>query len=227
MAVGAQQGSTPVPDPTTLTTEQLRRELASLRETLEARMSGADRVVNMLKEGLDERQEYIDAAVHHLRELHEEKFRGIDKQFFERDTRGQKSEVESKAALAAALQAAKELSVEQNKSSAESIAKSEAATNKQIEQMGVQMASDKNAANDKIDDLKQRLTIVESRKAGGDATKDDNRANIALIVAVLTAAVAVIAFMYSTTHVNSTTGSINPATPQVIVVPAPKPGTPP
>jgi hypothetical protein len=40
-------GWQPIPDPTKLTTEQLRRELATLREILETRLHGMDRATKL------------------------------------------------------------------------------------------------------------------------------------------------------------------------------------
>src|SRR5580658_3724506 len=62
-------------------------------------------------------------------------FAGIQTQFIERDTRVEQTAKGSKEALDAALQAAKEAVGEQNKSNSVAIAKSEAATNKQMDQL--------------------------------------------------------------------------------------------
>ncbi len=42
------QNVVPVPDPTALTTEQLRRELGALREVIEARLNGMDMANKLL-----------------------------------------------------------------------------------------------------------------------------------------------------------------------------------
>lgn len=41
-----EQKNVPIPDPSTLTTEALRRDISALRETLEARMDGREHVVD-------------------------------------------------------------------------------------------------------------------------------------------------------------------------------------
>lgn len=87
------------------------------------------------------------AGQHALREIHEqklnsladthaEKLNRIQTQFRERDVRTERSSKDSEVAVDAALQAAKEAVGEQNKSSALAIAKSEAATTKEIDQLG-------------------------------------------------------------------------------------------
>jgi hypothetical protein len=122
-----------------------------------------------------------------LQRLHEEKFRSVAIQFVERDTRTEQTSRDSKVAVDAALQAAKEAVGEQNKSSAMAIAKSEAATTKQIDQIGVIIQTNTAGFNDKIDDIKSRLTIIE-----GKATGAGNLWGIIVGVAGLVSAAAVI-----------------------------------
>lgn len=134
--------NTPVPDPTSLTTDQLRREIMALRELQESRMDGE-------------------------RRLNEERFHGIETQFLERDKRTEQTTHDNKVAVDAAFAAAKEAVGEQNKSNAASITKSEAAFTKQIDQTGVLLNAVAKATDEKIEDLKTRLTTIESRKSGG------------------------------------------------------------
>jgi hypothetical protein len=110
-----------------------------------------------------------------LQELHDEKFNSIQKQFTERDTRTEQTYKDSKVAVDAALQAAKETVGEQNRSAALSIAKSETSTNKQIDQLGVLITTTVQGLNDKIDDLKERLTRLEGHTAGSKDTSTDWR----------------------------------------------------
>jgi hypothetical protein len=160
----------PVPDPTTLTTDQLRREIGALREILQTRISAIDARMDLIQQNLDRRHGDIISEVAHLRILHEEKFHSIAIQFSERDTRTEQTSRDSKVAVDAALQAAKEAVGEQNKSSALAIAKSEAATTKQIDQIGVILNATASGLNDKIDDIKNRLTLIEGRSKGiGDS----------------------------------------------------------
>lgn len=139
---------TPVPDPTTLTTQSLLREIAGLRELLEARLST------------------VSLAVNQLEELHQEKFNSIAIQFRERDTRAEQSAKDSKIAVDAALQAAKEAVGEQNKSSALAIAKSESATMKQIDQIASLITTLNKSLDDKVVDIKDRMTLIEGHSKG-------------------------------------------------------------
>src|SRR6185369_13411363 len=144
-------GSRPVPDPTLLTTQQLIRENLWLREVLETRLTGIqeanllrqnntnarfeayDKAIKLLQDISDKFPGRIDEKINSLKEVHEEKFASIQVQFRERDVRTEQSSKDSKVAVDAALQAAKEAVGEQNKSSALTIAKSEASMTKQID----------------------------------------------------------------------------------------------
>lgn len=213
-------GMIPVPDPTILTTQQLVGAVSSLREILEARIFGMEKLIEQLvkqEHGLntlienklealtqiqnekfrsieiqfkerDTRNEQttrdnrlaVDAALQaakeagaaidektaHLQALHGERFHSISTQFIERDVRTEQTSRDSKVAVDAALQAAKEAVGEQNRSSALAIAKSEAATVKQIDQQGLLIQTATGALNDKIEDIKDRLTRIEGMGVG-------------------------------------------------------------
>jgi hypothetical protein len=156
----------PIPDPTILTTQQLGTAVSSLREIIEARLDAMDKAIVLIQNKADRVPSEVDVAVAHLESLHEEKFRSIATQFRERDTRAEQSSRDSKVAVDAALQAAKEAVNEQNKSNAVAISKSEASFIKQIDQMGTIINTMASSLNDKIDDLKARLTAIEGQKKG-------------------------------------------------------------
>jgi DNA polymerase III delta prime subunit len=223
--MNGEEGSRPNPDPTLLTTAQLLREIATLKEhmnsetsalraILDARMDGMDRVIQSLQRESARSQEKTDATVDHLKVLHEEKFKSIQTQFVERDTRTEQTAKDSKVAVDAALQAAKEAVGEQNKSSALAIAKSEAATTKQIDLLGETIGTQTKNLNDKIDDLKERLGNIESRKLGGAEAHAAGITNAQLAVAVFSVLVGIAAVVISVR-----TGGSDSKPPQVLVVP--------
>lgn len=90
-----------------------------------------------------------------LSSLMMEKFRGVEQNFSGRDT-----------ALAAALLAQKTSVEELNKSNALSAAKSEAGFDKRIEGISTLMAAQNKGSDDKITDLKDRITAMEARGKG-------------------------------------------------------------
>ena len=106
----------------------------------------------------------------HLRTEHEEKFKSIATQFTERDIRTEQTARDSKVAVDAALQAQKEAAGAQNESNAASISKSEAAFTKQIDQIGVIINTTTKGTDEKIEDIKTRITQIEGRATGrGDS----------------------------------------------------------
>ena len=188
--------SKPDPDPTVLTTQALFREINQvqalldahmdgLEGTLSARITAIDRDVDRLQLAVEQEPANTGALISTLRDLHEEKFKSIQVQFVERDTRTEQTSRDSKVAVDAALQAAKEAVGEQNKSSALAIAKSEASTTKQIDQQGLLIASSTQGLDDKIDDIKDRLTRIEGKDIGTRVTHEDNRGLIVVSIAAL------------------------------------------
>jgi cation transport regulator ChaB len=166
-----------VTDPTALTTQQLFREIGTAREigetliyginqNITTRIDGMDKAIELLQTSTDRTPNMVSASIERLQELHEEKFESITTQFKERDTRTEQTSRDSKVAVDAALQAAKEAVGEQNKSNALAIAKSEATFTKQIDQIGVLISTMQKGIDDKIDDIKTRLQAIESRKLG-------------------------------------------------------------
>ncbi len=171
----------PIPDPTKLTTDQLRREIAALREILETRAEGQDKFISTLETTVNQRQSQIDAAAEHLKELltektetlradvigklerhvgeTAEKFTGVGAQFSERDTRTDQRAGDTKLAVDAAFAAAKEAT-----------SKIELGFTKQIDSMVLAMDtlaknldSKINDVKDMINDTKGRMTAIESR----------------------------------------------------------------
>ena len=225
-------GSTPVPDPTLLTTAQLNREIEALREVLTAesagrsailaaRLDGMDTAIKLRREVVDAYPNLIDREVRNLRELHEEKFNGIDKQFKERDTRTEQSAAAVKIAVDAALQAQKESVGEQNKSSALAIAKSDASTTKQIDQQGILITNMNNALDEKIQDLKAQLAIVVTQQATTAGKGTGYAASWQIIGSAIAAVAAVLSVE---AFFNSRAVPVVAApVPQIVYLPSPAP----
>lgn len=93
-------------------------------------------------------------------------------------------------ATAAALQAAKEAVGQQNKSSAEAIAKSEAATSEQIKSLNTLISTVAGGLTSKIDDVKERQTIVQGHSKG----IGDGIGYMALIAGLVIALISLIVF---------------------------------
>jgi len=221
-------GWVPVPDPTKLTTEQLRRELdnateeirreiESVRLLLSTRLEAEvravkaefsevkgllgvvgpsrDAAVDALQSLIEARLNALEAKLRltfeevrtiptetraeiaHLRELHEEKFRGIELQFAERDTRGDQEKKASKEALDAALLAQKESVAQQNDANTTAATKSETSFTKQIDQIGTLIATLEKSLTDRITELKERIDRGEGSNSGSSNAVIDRREN--------------------------------------------------
>lgn len=154
------RNSRPVPDPTSLTTEQLHREIAALRE-------------------------FVLGEIHHVREVSQVKFVNVDKGVQGVAERTLEQKQDTKAALDAALQAAKDAVTLQTAASDKAIAKSEAATTKQIDALAVQLSKTVEALDDKIGDVKDRVSKLETAKTTQTDSSGKLWGQLAVVVSVL------------------------------------------
>jgi uncharacterized coiled-coil protein SlyX len=187
----AQKEVLPRPDPSVLTTENLRHENTALRELLETRISGLEKEISIFNETITRVLTDVTNQIMHLKALHEEKFRAVQTQFGERDTRTDKTAEMSQKAIDAALQAAKEAVGAQNASSALAIAKSESATQKQIDAQAALIGTATAAIESKISDMKERITENGGRSQGRSDVVGWIVAAISLAACVVLAVMAV------------------------------------
>lgn len=132
-----------------------------------------DERFHSLDEQNTSRIQAIDKRLEDLSTLLNEKFAGVEKQFKERDVRVEQTARDTKVAVDAALQASEKAVGKQNESFALSIAKSETATMKQIDQQAAIIGNATKSLDDKINDLKDRLTRIEGQGVG----KAESRVN--------------------------------------------------
>lgn len=194
---------TPRPDPTLLTSAALAQQIGVLREYLVARIDGAeavqntrfgamDRAIVLLQTLQDRIPDQVDRKVANLQALHDERFRGIQVQFDERDVRVKESAAAATTAVNAALQAAKEAVGAQNTSFTLGIDKSEKATLEQINQQRVLLDKTTSSLDEKIDDLKDRMARLESIGLGRTEAVGDHRASAADVRGYVTLALGAI-----------------------------------
>jgi hypothetical protein len=204
--------NTPNPDPTVLTTAALLREVSTLRDSSKAevaalkdiivtRLTAMDkavelvqashlRLVEMFHAREDKFDRLIDDKISSLQEVHDEKFRSISVQFTERDTRTEQNQKDTKVAVDAALQAAEKAVGKQQESFSLATDKSEKATTKQIDQQGLIISTATRALDDKIEDLKQRLTRIEGSMEGRLESKTTGQNTGNYILAIISAIIA-------------------------------------
>jgi hypothetical protein len=174
----------PRPDPTVLTAtavrqakEDLRRELAQLREILEARMDAMDHARALLLQIMDERAAEI-----------QRRFDERDLRFSERDTARQD-------AVRTALEAAKELSDARDGAADKAIEKFEAAVREQIGQIGELAESGRQQLSTQIQALKERIDRGEGSASGAQGYRTERRLDYGAIVAALAAVIALAAVL--------------------------------
>lgn len=193
----------PVPDPSLLTTQQLRDGLSSLKELIVARLNAMDAATELRLNALDHIPVAIGQQVTHLREVQDEKFIGIDKQFVERDVRTAQASVAADDALKAALQAAKELVGAQGEASSAAAVKSETSFAKQIDQLGTIIQTMQLALDARITELKERIDRFEASSSGANMSRNERRSENQVTVSIIAAVlllVSVIAAVYVATH---------------------------
>jgi tetrahydromethanopterin S-methyltransferase subunit B len=209
--------TTPRPDPTLLTTQQLLREIAALKELLEARVETPEKLLVLFNETVDRIERHAEGSIKSLQELMfstfktvDEKFSGIDKRFQLGEIQTEKAARDVKSAVDAAFAASKEAVSEQNKSNALSNAKSETAVTKQIDQLaeilrtmtkGIddKIETVKKGIDDKIDDLKERMTRVEGRDEGSTRKVVEHQASGNYAAAIIGVVVGVVGVLVAIT----------------------------
>jgi ribosome-associated translation inhibitor RaiA len=191
LARGTGGGRFPVPDPTTLTTEALRREVASLQVLIEQRISALKELlmqeISAVRDSSDSSDKRMDLRHEAMREEIETKigaaksycdsqFGHIEKQLAAVEAMRVEQKNDTKAAVDAALTAQKEAVREQTTASELAIAKSEAAIAKQIEQLTVAGNTARDELRRGIDDTKERIGTVE-RELRSAISSVDTKAN--------------------------------------------------
>lgn len=196
-------GWVPVPDPTERTTRELRRELATQREIVEAQMQSFVDAMRGRLDAMDVADELrlaefrllpaaIREQVSHLKELHDEKFASIELQFSERDVRAEQAATASASALAAALQAAKEAVFENSQAAAKAAEKVEQSFTKQIDQIGLRIDTEARANDARITELKERIDRGEGSTAGAGSYRTERRLDLGQLIAVVAVIIAVV-----------------------------------
>lgn len=151
-------------DPTVLTTEALQREILSLRQLLELRVTA---LREMLAQSTEDLHNLMVSELEVQSVRCEQQFEKVGLQLKLVEQQRIEQKADTKAAVDAALTAQKEAVAEQTTASERSIAKSEAATTKSIEQLGTTFNTANDGMRRDIDGLKERVVSAEAQKAGG------------------------------------------------------------
>lgn len=159
----------------------MREEMHRMPILNEEKIRCLQEVVDATLKTYDEKIHKAEAQFTEMLATQNEKFRGIDKQFEERDVRTRDAAVARDTAVAAALQAQKESAGAQNESLTLSINKAERSTSEQISQQGTLLQNSVGALNDKIGGsggLAERMTRFEGLGLGTASAEAVARQNI-------------------------------------------------
>ena len=148
-------------DPSELTLAAVQREVVGIQRELAMRSEIRQREHASL-------QELVENLISGNADISNEKFNSVQTTLSLVERQRVEQKKDTKDAVDAALQAAKEAVKEQTTASERAIAKSEAATNKQLEQLNVTFATAIKGVTDLLNDTKDRITKIESNKQGGN-----------------------------------------------------------
>lgn len=150
----------PPSDPSELTTAQILREAAILRELLEANASGSSLLVD-------------------------QKFAAVDRQFELVERMRVEQKKDTKDAVDAALTAQKEAVKEQTMAFGLATAKSETAMSEQLKQLNATFTAGINALTNAHNDTKDRVSRIESTRSGGSAVLTTIMSAMAIVISII------------------------------------------
>jgi len=154
------------------------REVSALREVVEQRIQGT--------------QELLESNIGGTADVTDEKFDSIETQLALIERQRVEQKKDTKDAVDAALAAAKEAVAEQTTSSDRAIAKSETSFIESVRQLGEKFDTAFDGQRRETDDLKERMTKLESVRTGGQEAKSAITATTALVFAGLAGAVGLV-----------------------------------
>jgi hypothetical protein len=139
-------------------------------------------------------REFVLGEVRHVREISQTKFEAVS-------TRTAEQKTDTKDALDAALQAAKDAIALQTEAADKAVAKSETAVAKQIENLQTQLDKIISALTDKVDDLRDRVRTLETDKT---STREGSSRNTTVIQVVIAAVVLIVMVVVAANTLTST-----------------------
>lgn len=182
------QGSTPVPDPTALTTDQLRREITSLNILITTRLDAMDKAVDILRDlaNREPTSSVLQERTIALRAEIDQKFQTDSVKFVELDKRTEALTAAGKIAIDAAFKAQQEAA-----------SKQEAQFTKQIDQAKDLVQTSLGALSAQIVDVKSRLDRGEGSDKGQAQHAAGINSTTVIVIAFLGMAIAGASFLFN------------------------------
>lgn len=179
--------------------ELLEEKIGGVEDSLQIKIDAMQAATALRLNLINNIPSQIQEALDHHEELQLERLKSIDQRFNERDIRTEQASGTSAQALAAALQAAKELVGAQGEASAAAAVKSETSFTKQIDQIGALIQTGNAASDARITELKERIdrgegSYIGVREAKGDIRNkatDDRSSNTLVLTVVGTFFIAI------------------------------------
>ena len=158
-ALRSEVGPAQLGDPTSRTAQQILRENFWLRELLEARLASIEKATELLQQFADRTPTTMDVQheVAQLREASELRFEGVKTQITERDVTYKQDSANVAIAVKTAFDSAKEV-----------VTKSESQFRELFTGISTSREADRKSLEGVINDIKERLTRIESRTSVTD-----------------------------------------------------------
>jgi hypothetical protein len=166
-----------------------------------ARLDALDKAIAARALNVEVVHDDIERRVSHLQELHGQKFDAIQVQLSERDARVASEKKDAKLAVDAAFAAAKDTAMLQEKANREAIDKSERATSETIKTNQESSRASLASLSKGLDEVKDRVTRIESAKVGGNENRSTIYATIGIIATIAFLMIAIIGFILARTPI--------------------------
>ena len=202
------QGSTPVPDPTELTTAAVDRASQQWRRELDGQIASIVVRLDAIDAATLTRLITVDGTITHQREylltelrVTEQRITGIETLFAaqikERDIRGEREARDNKVAVDAAFAAQKEAAAKQDEANSKAIDKSERETAKTIETNAALFRGALDGQNQTLQDRSDRIIKLEAQITTALSHRQEQRSEAAQGISVLVLAFAGLSMLVS------------------------------